>query len=234
MSADAELVGVVPAAGHAARLQPLRGSKEVLRVGGRPVIEHIVERMRRAGCADIRVVTRPEKVDVIEYAQRADLAVVLARPPSVSASLLAGLQGTDPASLALVGFPDTIWEPPNGFVHVLEGLQGFDAALGLFPGEEAERSDVVEVTPAGIVRAVHVKPAISPSSWIWGCAVARRWALDALTADPEPGRVFDAMSREGGVVAVKLSGPFLDIGTSEALASVVSQIEPKEDTAETN
>jgi len=41
-----DIVGVIPAAGHAIRLQPLSGSKELLEIGGRPVMDYLVERMR--------------------------------------------------------------------------------------------------------------------------------------------------------------------------------------------
>ena len=42
------LVGVLPAAGHAERLQPLDGSKELLEIRGRPVLDYAVERLRAA------------------------------------------------------------------------------------------------------------------------------------------------------------------------------------------
>src|SRR5687767_15687131 len=104
------IVGVVPAAGFATRLQPLACSKEVHLVGGRPVMDYLIDRLVQAGCDDIRVVTRPEKADVIAHAERQNLTVVLAHPRSVSRSLLAGLDGVGPDDLVLLGFPDTIWE----------------------------------------------------------------------------------------------------------------------------
>ena len=55
------VVGIVPAAGYATRLQPLDCSKEVVPVGGRPVLGYLVERMRAGGASEIRVVTRAEK-----------------------------------------------------------------------------------------------------------------------------------------------------------------------------
>jgi hypothetical protein len=39
------IVGVVPAAGYATRLQPLAGSKELLQVRGRPVIDYLLTRL---------------------------------------------------------------------------------------------------------------------------------------------------------------------------------------------
>jgi glucose-1-phosphate thymidylyltransferase len=74
------LVGVIPAAGSATRLGPLPSSKEVLPVGGRPVMDYLVERMRLADCDEIRLVTRTDKTDVIERARELKLRVILARP----------------------------------------------------------------------------------------------------------------------------------------------------------
>ena len=214
---DRRLVGVVPAAGHATRLQPLTGSKEVLSIIGVPLMDHLVERLRRAACTDIRVVTRPEKTDVIAHADELGLTVVGAYPPSVSRSLLAGLEGTDPEDVVLFGFPDTIWEPLDGFVRLLDALDGFEVALGLFRGREPDRSDVVEFAESGIVTSVEVKPPMPKSDWVWGMAAARRRGLDALVIHDEPGAAFNAMCAGGKVAAVPLSGPFDDLGTPEAL-----------------
>jgi glucose-1-phosphate thymidylyltransferase len=221
------IVGVIPAAGYATRLQPLAGSKEVLSVAGRPVMDYLIERMMRAGCNDIRVVTRPEKADVVAHAERRGLRLVTAHPSSVSASLLAGLDGTGPDDLVLFGFPDTIWEPLDGFVRLLVALEGFEAALGLFHGREPQRSDVVEFAASGVVTSVSVKPTEPRSDWIWGMAVARRRSLGDLAATPEPGVAFDAMCARNEVVAVPLSGPFVDLGTPWALEAYLRELEDR-------
>jgi len=223
-AAGPRLVGVVPAAGYATRLQPLEGSKEVIRVAGRPVMDHLVDRLRLAGCEDVRVVTRPEKTDVIEHAGELGLTVVRAHPASVSESLLAGLEGTTREDIVLFGFPDTIWEPLDGFVRLLDALDGFQVALGVFRGREPQRSDVVEFAESRIVTSVEVKPPVPKSGWIWGMAAARRRSLSALAIHPEPGAAFNSMCSRGEVVAVPLSGPFVDLGTPEALEGYVREL----------
>jgi NDP-sugar pyrophosphorylase family protein len=180
-------------------------------------MDYLVERMQRAGCTDIRVVTRPEKKDVIDHAEECGLTVIRASPASVSESLLAALEEAGPDDVVLFGFPDTIWEPPDGFVRLLDTLGGFQVALGLFRGREPERSDVVEFTDTGLVTAISVKPHAPASGWVWGCAAARRSALNALMEHSEPGVVFDEMCRRGEVVGVVLSDTFVDIGTPGAL-----------------
>lgn len=209
------------------RLQPLTGSKETYPIGGRPVMDHLIERMKRAGCTDVRVVTRPEKTDVIANAERHGLTVVLAYPKSVSESVLAGLQERRPDDVVLFGFPDTVWEPIDGFIRLLDALAGgFDVALGLFRSGELERSDVVDFAQSGIVTSIEVKPRVPASDWIWGCAVARRDALDDLSTHPEPGAVFHAMCGRRRVVGVPLPGPFLDIGTPEGLQAAARGLGP--------
>jgi dTDP-glucose pyrophosphorylase len=215
------VVGVVPAAGHAARLQPLDRSKEVLEVGGRPALEYLVERMHASPADEIRVVTRPEKTDVAELAERLGAKVVFARPEHVSASLLAGIAGLNGDDVVLFGFPDTIWEPVGGFALLRELVEaGEDLALGLFESAEPERCDVAVLDEAGRVAAVDVKPAAPRSSWIWGCGAARASLLSGTGLDAEPGVYFDRLARQRTIAAIKLSDMFIDIGTPESLAAL--------------
>jgi glucose-1-phosphate thymidylyltransferase len=215
-----EIVGVIPAAGYATRLQPLTGSKEVVAVRGRPVIEHLVERMRRGGSTRLRVVTRPEKQDVIDICGRMDAEAVLANPPTVAASIAAGLDGLAPADVVLIGFPDTLWEPVDGYRRLVDGVHaGAEVALGLFcvHASDLSRSDVV-LTDGLRVRAVDVKPARPRSSLVWGCAAARVRALDGLELSEWPGTHFDRLCRSSiEVRGYAMSDRWLDIGTRSAL-----------------
>jgi glucose-1-phosphate thymidylyltransferase len=212
------IVGVVPAAGMATRLQPLASSKEVLPIRGRPVIDYLLERMWAGGAEEIRVVTRPDKEDVARHAEREGALVVLAEPASVCESLLAGLDGVAEGDVVLLGFPDTIWEPVDGFRPLVRALgSSYDVALGLFTGLEPERSDVVTIDERGTVLGVEIKPAQPESSLIWGCAAARAHALLGLERHAEPGEYFDELARRGTVTGIHLSDTFGDIGTPEAL-----------------
>ena len=116
------VVGVVPAAGYALRLQPLPHSKEVLEVGGRPIMDYLVDRMWAGGADEVRVVTRPEKTDVIANAERLGASVVLARPATINDSLAAGIAGLAPADIVLLGFPDSLWDPPDGFRRLADAV----------------------------------------------------------------------------------------------------------------
>jgi glucose-1-phosphate thymidylyltransferase len=213
-------VGLVPAAGFARRLQPLSCSKEVYPVGGRPVMDYVVERMRVAGCRELRVVTRPDKRDVAERAGQLGARVVEGEPASLAESLVLGLHGLVDSDVVLVGLPDTLWEPIDGFVTMLEHLGGGAAAvLGVFDSDEPERSDVVVLDAAGFVRGVHVKEARPPGRLVWGCAAARVDALAGLESHDEPGHHFAALAAARRLRAVRFPGKLIDIGTPAALAA---------------
>jgi dTDP-glucose pyrophosphorylase len=239
------VIGVIPAAGYATRLQGSPygvSSKEVLEIRGRPVIAHLVERMRAAGCDEVRVVTRPEKRDVITYANDAGLAVVTGRPEHVVASVslaLARPAEIDGDDVVLLGFPDTVWGPEDGFALLLRerAARDADVVLGLFGSDEAARGDVVGLATNDVVglatndavglatndvvarvTAIDVKPARPASRLIWGCAAARRRALVGWEVETEPGRWFARLAPAGRVWGAYLSDDFVDIGTLETLA----------------
>ena len=214
------VVGVIPAAGWATRLNLSEGSKEMLAVSGRPVMDHLVERMQVLGPDSIRVVTRAAKLDVIEHSRDLGLDVMLAETRSASHSIAVASEDLNPDDLVLIGFPDSIWEPFNGFKILLDHLTPELAViLGLFGWSEAERGDVVSVDSWGIVREIVAKPAAPRSNTIWACAVAVAAALDGIQGFEYPGQHFAALCRDGIVGGVHLSDRYIDVGTLEGLAA---------------
>jgi glucose-1-phosphate thymidylyltransferase len=212
------VVGIIPAAGHATRLQPIFMSKEILPIGGRPVMDYLIERMRAAPCSELRVVTRPDKEDVTRHAEAQGAVIVHARPKSVSESLLAAMRDLAPTDIVLFGFPDTIWEPVDGYRRLLEALdRGYDIALGLFRTDEPERSDVVRVTDSWLITAVDVKAENPSSNRIWGCGAARVHALAGLESEREPGVFFDRYCKSRDLKGIWLSDSWVDIGTKQML-----------------
>jgi glucose-1-phosphate thymidylyltransferase len=215
-----EPIGVIPAAGRAQRLQPLSCSKEVYPVRGRPVMDYIVERLRAAGCRELRVVTRPDKRDVIEHAQTLGADVVMGTPPTLAASIALGLRGLEDPDVVLVGLPDTLWEPMDGFVRLFAELdEDTGVVLGVFESDEPARSDVVVLGERGLVRHVHVKEPDPPTNLVWGCFAARVGALRGLERYPDPGHYFAALAPAGNIRAVRFPGRLIDIGTRAALAA---------------
>ena len=215
------VVGVVPAAGFATRMQPQQGSKEVYPLAGRPAMDHLVERMRAAPCTELRVVTRADKRDVVEHARELGASVVEGRPKTVSESLALGIAELDPEDVVLFGFPDTLWEPLDGFALLLGALDCADVALGVFECAEPERSDVVVLDGDRVVR-VDVKPAEPASDSIWGCLAARAGALTGVDRYAEPGDFLSALAATGRVRGVAFGTEFVDIGTPVGLARALT------------
>lgn len=184
-------------------------------------MDYVVERLRHADCEELRVVTRPDKADVIEHARDLGAKIVTGEPPTMAASIALGIRGLAGSDVVLVGLPDTLWEPMNGFVQLLEHLvEGADVVLGVFESDEPERSDVVVLDKRGAVRRVHVKEADPPGNLVWGCFAARAGSLAGLERCPSPGHYFAGLTVAGTVRAVRFPARMVDIGTPEALAAV--------------
>ena len=210
---------MVPAAGYAVRLQPLQCSKEMLVVGGRPVMDYLVERMRTAGADEIRVVTRPEKADVIANAEHLGAVVIRSRPATVDASFAAGLHGLAPDDIVLLGFPDSIWEPVDGYRRLVEVVErGGEVALGMFESPGLEGSDYLVLDDEGRIADIDIKPARPRSDWIWGAAAARARALEGIEQLEWPSLHMLALRERGlELHGVPLSASYLDIGTPSSL-----------------
>jgi NDP-sugar pyrophosphorylase family protein len=121
--------------------------------------------------------------------------------------------------IVLIGWPDTLWEPEDGYVPLIGAVEnGREIALGLFETPDVRRSDVLSFDESGRITGIHIKPAEPPSNWIWGCAAARRRALAGLEREEWPGSFFNTLCQNGiDLYAVHLSDVWLDIGTKEAL-----------------
>src|SRR5690348_12383923 len=130
------MIGIIPAAGAGQRIQPLGCSKELLPVGSRlvhgverpkAVAEYLVERMIAAGAEQICMVISAEKTDLVRYfAERsyaAEIFYVLQQKPQ---GLCDALFRAQPFAVqherVLIGLPDTIWFPENGYRTTLSTL----------------------------------------------------------------------------------------------------------------
>jgi NDP-sugar pyrophosphorylase family protein len=212
------IVAVVPAAGHATRLRGLvEGSKELLEVEGRPLIEHLLGLLAPAD--EVRVVVRPAKEDLVTHL-RGRVTLVEGEPETVAESIGLGLAGLADDDVVLLGFPDTLFGPPDAFERLVAALrEPYDVVLGAFTFAEPWRSDVLALQ-GDRVKAVEVRPAAPGSNVVWGCFAARRWALRGLERHDEPGRLLAQLAAVGKVGAVRFGGGLVDFGTPEALAAV--------------
>jgi dTDP-glucose pyrophosphorylase len=223
--------GIVPAAGRGSRIQPLAFSKELLPVGSRSVAgterpravsEYLVERMLRAGADRLCFVISPGKSDIVEYyggrVGGADVCyVVQPRPAGLTDALFRALPFIRPEEEVLVGLPDTVWFPADGFHALGPGL-----SFLLFPVERPELFDAVVTDAEGRVREIQVKAERPATSWIWGAFKLTGGILRELAAlHEERGRADEYvgslvnvwLARGGAARGVPAGEAYVDVGT---------------------
>jgi dTDP-glucose pyrophosphorylase len=235
----------VPAAGAAARLQPLAFSKEMLPVGStfdergverpRAVSEFLVERMLNAGADRICVVLSPDKYDIIPYYARHPAArrfcyVVQEQPNGLCDALFRAAPVLHEHEDVLIGLPDTVWFPVNGFCL----LPAHELAFLLFHVDQPERFDAV-VTQDGDVTEIQVKARHPSTAWVWGAfrmpavvfrALHRLW-LEPERGDEYVGTLVNAYLRRGGrAVGVPAGQRYFDVGTVDGYRAAIDALRP--------
>jgi dTDP-glucose pyrophosphorylase len=173
-----QMWGIIPAAGLGTRIQPLGFSKELLPVGSalagdverpRAVSEFLVERMLKAGATRICFVVAPGKSDIVNYygttMRSADLCyVVQPQAGGLCDAIFRACSVVRPEDLVLVGLPDTIWFPDDGFAALPDDVLSFL----LFPVDRPQAFDAVVTDEHGNVQEIQVKHPDAKSNWIWG------------------------------------------------------------------
>jgi glucose-1-phosphate thymidylyltransferase len=238
------MLGIVPAAGRGSRIQPLGFSKELLPVGSRvdggaerpcAVSEYLVERMVAAGADKICFVIGPGKSDILEYyaggyGRAATLYVVQPSPAGLCDALFRAEPLVHPEEPVLIGLPDTIWFPAEGFSALPDDRLGFL----LFPVDHPEHFDAVVLDDAGRVREIEVKRPGASSSWIWGAIKMPGRVFSELAAlwraregrDEYLGTLVNAFLAEGGeAVGVKAGRAYVDVGTIDGYRDALTLLE---------
>src|SRR4051812_28375675 len=127
--------GIIPAAGRGSRIQPLAFSKELLPVGSRlaaggerpcAVSEYLVERMTFASADKLCFVISPGKSDILEYfggsySDAAIAYVVQEKPAGLCDAIFRATPLIPDEEDVLIGLPDTIWFPVDGFASLPSG-----------------------------------------------------------------------------------------------------------------
>ena len=224
--------GIVPAAGSGTRIQPLAFSKELLPVGSRfedgverprAVSEYLVERMIRAGADRICFVISSAKSDILRYyGSRLGAAHVVyavqPEPRGLCDAIFRVVPLVDPAEIVVIGLPDTIWFPEDGFVVLPEDR----LALLLFPVDRPELFDAVVTAPDGRVLEIQVKQPEPRSTWIWGAfkmpgailhELHRLWC-ERSQQDEYLGTLINAYLAGGGqAYGMRAGQAYVDVGT---------------------
>src|SRR5579875_3786639 len=179
--------------------------------------------MIRAGADKLCFVVSPGKTDILEYYGSrlwgADIAYVVQPSPGGLCDALfraAPLIAADES--VLLGLPDTIWQPEDGFARLPDDSLSFL----LFPVRRPELFDAVITNADGTVEEIQVKQENARSNWIWGAVrmpgrifheLHRLWCR-ADRMDEYLGTLVNAWLREGGhAVGVRAGTGYVDVGT---------------------
>lgn len=238
--------GVIPAAGAGSRIQPLAFSKELLPVGGRvhdgverprAVAEYVVDRMIRGGADRLCFVISAGKSDIMEYfgASRAGASIYYAVQPAAVGlcdALFRAAPLAGPDEPVLIGLPDTIWLPEDGY----RLLPDDSISFLLFDVAEPHRFDAVITDSRGRVTEIQVKDPGARTSWVWGAIklsgaafrdLHRLW-LEPGRGDEYLGTLVNAyLARGGRACGIRGGELYLDVGTIEGYRGAMQTLAPR-------
>ncbi|MER9952004.1 sugar phosphate nucleotidyltransferase [Mesorhizobium sp. M0047] len=238
------MLGIVPAAGRGSRIQPLGFSKELLPVGSRidgaaerpcAVSEYLVRRMVRAGTDKICFIIGSEKSDILEYyaAGYGDAVAVFVVQPSpvgLCDAIFRAVPLVASDETVLIGLPDTIWFPEEGFSRLPDDKLSFL----LFPVDRPELFDAVILEQDGRVQAIQVKQQDAATNWIWGAFKMPGHVFHQLAAlwrerdrsDEYIGTLVNAYLAAGGeAFGVKAGTAYVDVGTFNGYRAALRLLE---------
>lgn len=184
-----EVVGLIPAAGQAKRLQPFPCSKELFPVGftndprtgmPRPKVasQYLLEKFKTAGLSKTFIVIREGKWDIPNYFQEG-VGVGMSLAYLVIPGSLGPPDTLDRAYSFVsqyriaFGFPDILFGPPDAYRRLIEQQEqtGADVVLGLHRIEDPRIWDMVDCDNEGWIREIVMKPASTTLTFGWCCAV---------------------------------------------------------------
>ncbi|MBZ9996852.1 sugar phosphate nucleotidyltransferase [Mesorhizobium sp. BH1-1-4] len=238
------MLGIVPAAGRGSRIQPLGFSKELLPVGSRldgqterpcAVSEYLVRRMVQAGVDKICFIIGSGKSDILEYyaagyGDAAALFVVQPQPVGLCDAIFRAAPLVAPDEVVLVGLPDTIWFPEDGFCQLPDDQLSFL----LFPVDSPEFFDAVVTDDDERVIEIQVKRQDASTNWVWGAFKMPGHILHRLAAlwrerdggDEYIGTLINAYLAAGGVAyGVKAGSAYVDVGTFNGYRTALRLLE---------
>ncbi|MGP8322321.1 MAG: sugar phosphate nucleotidyltransferase [Methanosarcinaceae archaeon] len=228
--------GLIPAAGSGTRLGPFTQAmpKELLPVGNKAVIEHVVESFVTAGIKDITIVVSPKKHGLSDYfgsGKRFGINltyVVQDERLGLANAVAAGEHVINGTSFAVV-LGDNFFSPSS----VLRDIKDFheannaDATIGVVEVTDVTRHGIIK--PDGINVADLVEkpnPAKAPSNLgIAGVYVFEPGIFDAIN-NTKPGfkgeyQLTDSIKilveQDARVIYKRISGIHIDVGTPEDL-----------------
>jgi dTDP-glucose pyrophosphorylase len=232
--------GIIPAAGRGSRIQPLAFSKELLPVGSRldngverpcAVSEYLLERMIAGGADKLCFIISPGKSDIMEYygsgyGDASACYVVQPQPAGLCDAIFRAVPLVADGEEILLGLPDTVWLPREGFAALPDGQLSFL----LFPVEHPEFFDAV-LLDGDRVQEIQVKQAGAASNWVWGAfkmpgrilRELRDLWLQRGRRDEYVGTLVNAYLAAGGEAwGYRAGSEYVDVGTLNGYRAAIS------------
>ena len=184
-----EIIGLLPAAGHATRIAPLPCSKEIFPIGFydeaedqktgiRVVSSAVIDSMKKAGANQIYMVIRKGKWDIPDYfgtgkGFHVSIAyIVTDETPGTPFTIRKAIPFIKDKTV-LFGFPDIFINNHQVFDRLLDKQKktGSDLILGLFEADNPKKMDMVETDDEGNVKNIVIKPKSTHLTYSWIVAV---------------------------------------------------------------
>lgn len=160
---------IVLAGGKGTRLMPLTQAmpKEMIRVGLKPVIEHVVDALRTGGIDQILVIVGRKKESIIDHlgsGTRLNVDIyykVQDEPKGTAHAVLQGKNFIDSDGFVVI-YGDNYFKPYTFVQEILEFhiLSSADVTLATYPVTDPERYGIVKLNKVGKVIEMIEKPSI--------------------------------------------------------------------------
>jgi dTDP-glucose pyrophosphorylase len=182
------IVGLIPAAGLATRLQPLPLSKELFPVGfeyctlktskhPKAVMTYLLEQMQQGGAEQAYIILREGKWDIPAYygdgsKLNMSFAYLIMQKPYGTPFTLDQAFSFVRNKTVLFGFPDILIRQQSVFKSLLHVQQetAADVVLGIFRATETYKWDMVDVDENGVIKNITPKPNNTNLLFAWSVA----------------------------------------------------------------
>ena len=186
---EKEIVGLIPAGGHATRLSPLPCSKELFPVGWhedamglmkpKVVSQFLLDKYKAAGVRKTYIILRKGKWDIPQYygdgsALDMDFAYLIMNLPHGHPFTLDQAFPFTKDNLVTFGYPDILFAPVDAFSHLIRKQAETNAhvVLGIFPIRQDQRWDILAFDDGGRIKTVALKePTPQDARWGWSIAL---------------------------------------------------------------
>lgn len=235
--------GVIPAAGKGERLEPLTLAmpKELIRVGSKPVIEHVIDNLKACDVKDIMVITGWKKGAVLDYlgsGQRIGVNVyyrVQEEQKGIAHAVGFSRDWVGDEDFVLI-YGDNYFKPAENITKAAKfhKEKGAYATLVLHPVDDPTRFGIVKIDSDGRVLGMIEKPSLEEAESyktngvyynIAGLIILNPKIFEYIEKTP-PGRnneiqmtdAIELMRKDGHpVYGFVFEGLRFDIGTFESL-----------------